>query len=121
MKTLVKKTEDTPLVTIDESGTLKFEGHSFPFDALPIYEPVIKEVKERVRNSESTRMIIEIDYFNTVSKKIFYHLFKLIESQKDSAVVWRYEEDDEEILELGEIFKSQVRVKFELEQIKIEP
>lgn len=112
MKTLLKKTDETPLVTIDENGVLTFSGKSLPEYAKYVYLPVIVEISELTKEAKLKEVVVEIDYFNTASKKVFLYIFKMLENIPDVKIVWRYKEDDEDIIELGETFFSGLNVNF---------
>jgi hypothetical protein len=65
---------------------------------------------------------MQLDYFNTSSSKIFYTIFKVLESfQKDGSsvkIIWFYEKMDEDMVQSGKDYSSIIKVPFEIEEIK---
>ena len=72
----------------------------------------------------SINLILEIDYLNTSSSRIFVELLVLIKSfSSDTTTVsytWTYEEEDEDMLELGEDLAKSAKIEFKFIEVKTE-
>lgn len=104
---IIEKTRNTPKVELLEDGHLKMEGKAFNEDPRKFFEPII----EWVRNFAASEMSFEIklEYLNTSSTKYMLEVIKIIDANSHidaKEVKWHFEEDDEEMLELGQIFEE---------------
>lgn len=101
------------------NGELLISGRSIPENSVEFYEPVIAWLDE-YKSSDGTALSIDIklEYFNTSSSKCILDLFKkleeLREAQKEIAIKWYYEEDDEDMEEAGQDFQAIINVPMEL-------
>ncbi len=121
MSLSIEKTKNTPNVYIDISeGLFVIKGPSYSEDVTNIYDPILSWIDNNM--SELDReMTCELyfDVLNSVShKKIFQILIKLngfFQNGKKINVKWFYDEDDEDILEMGEDIKELIELPFELQ------
>lgn len=95
------------------SGKAVSDGdHNF-FDR--ISRQINKYKKELVNH---TNIDINLSHVNASSKKSMVELFKQLESMKilgfEVCVNWNYTEEDDEVKELGEIFKSMFDFKINI-------
>lgn len=103
----IGKTALTPQVHFQTNGILLIKGISTPENVQTFFQPVFdwllafKETKP-----EKVNFILEIDYLNSTSSKVVVELLFILNSIKkngsDVEIVWRYEEEDEDMLELGQ-------------------
>jgi len=115
-----KKTKKTPLISLDlNENIFQIKGPSFSEDILSIYNPVIKWMEENLPNLEK-ELICEL-YFTVLNsashKKIFQILILLngyMDRGKKIKVRWYYDEDDEDIMEMGEDLTELINLPFEL-------
>lgn len=120
---IINNTTTTPKVTLDKaSGTFKFEGVSRPEDVLKFYNPIFDWIHDYLQDpNEKTVVEFRLIYHNTASAKIIVKLlnqFKLLKDfNKEIEVKWYYRENDEDIKESGEDYKSLLDIPFELIQI----
>lgn len=99
-------------------GKIEFEGCSITNDPRVFFKPIQEWVKEYGKNPPAlTEVKLCFEYIDTASVKWVYQILqelKLSESDNHKIKVeWRYETDDPEILELGEIIQSKLDVEFE--------
>ncbi len=104
---IIEKTRNTPKVEFLEDGHLIIEGKAFNEDPRTFFEPII----DWCRNFEATEMSFEIklEYLNTSSTKYMLEVIKVIDANShisSKEVRWHFEEDDEEMLELGQIIEE---------------
>ncbi len=116
----VKKTKKTPLISLDiDENIFQIKGPSFSEDILSVYEPVIKWMNENLPNIEKE---LTCEFYFTVlnsasHKKIFQILIILngfMDHGKNIKVKWYYDEDDEDIMEMGEDLTELINLPFEL-------
>lgn len=109
----IKETRSTPTVKFMACGILIITGKSMSEDSVCFYEPLIDTMKEFVKTNNSIEITIEMDYVNTVSSKMLLTLLKVpVEAEIETSIIWGYEEDDEDHLELGKYFEEILEVPF---------
>jgi hypothetical protein len=119
----IEGTTFTPEINFDiDNNTLSFLKVSKPANAIEFYQPVFEFLdnfeKEKVKAKVVQELIIDFkfDYFNTATAKILYDLlakFKRIKKQGvDIIINWFYYEEDEDLLEEGQIMAEAVGLDF---------
>ena len=108
----IDATERTPAIDLHANPLkLSITGESFPEDVAAFYGQVIHAVGN-LSTSASGPLQVEMAmiYINSSSIKAFYRIFEGIEAYRklgnDVQVVWKAEEDDDIMQELGEDFKD---------------
>lgn len=117
--------ERTPEVAFDfEENRFALRGESYPEDVSAFFGPVIAKLEEHLDALEgaSVQFDFEFVYFNSSTAKVLMGLFdKLEEAASDGNTVhirWLYEEDDENMQELGEEFGEDLEnAQFELKAL----
>ena len=115
-----EKTTQTPEISLNAiTGDLSFSGRSLPEDSSVFYKPVFSWLDEYTMNpAEKTSVIFGLDYFNTASAKaIFSIIVKFNELSKNNhpiSINWLYDEDDEDMKELGEEYQDLFSISIEL-------
>ena len=112
----------TPTVNFDgDNGVLELKGRSIPENATSFYKPFLDWIEEyRLEPQPETTLTFFLDYLNSISQKIVYDILDRcteIEKKSKVKVVWKYLEDDEEIMDEGTVFKSKVGLDFVLEEV----
>jgi len=116
----IQGTNDTPKVILDPSNNIfEISGRSLPEDVVSFYRPVIDWLEEYKSNPlQYTEFVFRYIYFNTATSKliqdILIKLEELFEAGNNVQVMWFYEEEDEDMLDIGEEFMESVDVPFEL-------
>ena len=116
----IRATNDTPKVLLDpENNIFEISGRSLPEDVVTFYQPVLDWLDEyKSVPLESTEFVFKYVYFNTATSKlimdILIRLEEIKQSGKEIHVMWFYEQDDEDMLDLGEEFSENVDVPFEI-------
>lgn len=110
---LIKATDKTPRIEGDiQTGTLRIAGKSLPENPRDFYKPFSDWlIKFYDTPSNSIRVILDIEYFNTSTSNLLVELLKQLSKMNDSkdvSVVWRYEEDDLDMEDVGNDFKMMV-------------
>ncbi|RLD51219.1 MAG: hypothetical protein DRI94_06645, partial [Bacteroidetes bacterium] len=116
----VKKTKKTPLISLDLTENIfQIKGPSFSEDILSVYDPVISWMNENLPQLEN-ELTCEL-YFTVLNsashKKIFQILIILngfMDRGKKIKIKWYYDEDDEDIMEMGEDLTELINLPFDL-------
>jgi hypothetical protein len=114
----------TPHVNFDpETGLLELKGRSIPGKFHRVLQapdrlggPICQGPRA------STRLHVQLEYFNTSSSKCILDLFKKLElvraTGNEVLVLWHYEADDEDMLEAGEDYQQIINLPFKMIQIE---
>jgi hypothetical protein len=116
----IRATNDTPKVLFDpENEIFEISVRSLPEDVVSFYQPLIDWLDE-YKDSPNlyTEFVFKYVYFNTATSKLIQDiLIKLEEIQETGnkvKVMWFYEEEDEDMFDLGEEFSENINVPFEI-------
>jgi len=114
---------DSPAVNLDKEKQLfEIKGKSLPENVNIFYQPIIDWFTEYFKNpNEETVLHFKLDYLNTASSKALLSLFLVVEEAikngKKAQVKWYYEEDDEDMKDIGEEYANIIQIPFEIIQI----
>ena len=114
----------TPTLSFDPSqGTLQIKGRCIPEDPIEFFRPLNEALSEYLQSGPSRIVVtIDLEYFNTSSSKCLLDIFRKLEpvhqaGKSEVTVLWNYEEDDEDMMEAGEDYKTIVKLLFEITKI----
>lgn len=112
----INPTKTTPAVLLDpHKGVFKLYGRSSPENSIDFYYPVKSTLSTDLR-SKSLDVNIRLDYFNTSSSKCLYDLFRVIKKLRENGtevrILWYYQPDDEDMLEVGEDYSDLLDLPF---------
>jgi uncharacterized protein YkuJ len=116
----IKATNDTPRVLFDPDNNLfEISGRSLPEDVVTFYQPVLDWLDEYTRTPlKKTDFVFKYIYFNTATSKLVQDILTKLEHLQEKGsevkVSWYYEQDDEDMLDLGIEFKENVNIAFEI-------
>ena len=123
MKNLqIEKTKITPSVYFQSDGNFKIEGRSIPEDPENFFLPLMDwlEVYFKTPNAK-TKLDIQLEYVNSGSSKFILAMLKIfkknMENGQECMVNWIYEEDDENLYELGLHYRSLLNMPFNLVEV----
>lgn len=120
---LIEGTAKTPNVKFDGGqGFIEIKGRSIPENSIEFYKPLVDWLDRYSQSpKQTTKVNIQLEYFNTSSSKCILDVFKKLESIHKSnhevVINWYYEEDDEDMLEAGEDYESIIRIPFKMIEI----
>ena len=121
---IIEGTAKTPSIRFSaDAGTLEIKGRSIPENSVEFYQPVYDWLDGyALKPVAATSMTIQLEYFNTSSSKCLLDIFRKLEAlhkseRSDIHVVWMYEEDDEDMMEAGDDYRTIVLLPFELKKI----
>lgn len=116
----IKPTSNSPFIEFDpEIGSLTIVGQSHPEDPQEFYQDLVDILEEYCRNPKQyTKVIVDLEYMNTGTSRVIYNVFRKLETiVNEKSVVevhWRYEDDDEDMLDAGQIFSELTKLKFKM-------
>jgi hypothetical protein len=122
----IQATVKTPEVLFDPSNEVfEIKGKSVPDDAEEFYKNILAWVEDYVSNPKpKTIFKIDLEYFNISSSKrilfLFYKLNELKEKGNDIKIIWYYNEDDEDMFEVGQDYAFMVKIPFEFVSYSLE-
>ena len=119
----IEVTESTPAIRCDfENEFIQIAGRSIPEDAIEFYSPIIKWLKDYQKSSkQNLKLIFFLDYINSISFKMVFEILliteKIKQDGKNVSILWKYEEDDDQILDEGSYFSSKLDIPFSFEEV----
>jgi hypothetical protein len=107
----IEETAHTPRIEGNaKTGKLRVEGRSLPEDARKFYRPLREWILDLLQsNIQNVRAEFCLEYFNTSTSKVLVDIMLSLDNCPDEvnmAVIWEYEEDDQEMQEVGEDFRA---------------
>jgi SiaC family regulatory phosphoprotein len=116
----IKATNDTPRVFFDpDNDIFEISGRSLPEDVVSFYQPILDWLDEyKLHPLKKTEFIFKYIYFNTATSKLVQDILVRLESLKVAGIevniMWYYEQDDEDMYEIGQEFKENLDLPFEI-------
>jgi Domain of unknown function (DUF1987). len=120
---LIEGTAKTPNIRFDgNQGLIEIKGRSIPENSIEFYKPLVDWLDKYAQNPKTTTKVnVQLEYFNTSSSKCILDVFKKLETihkaNHEVVINWYYEEDDEDMLEAGEDYESIIRIPFKMIEI----
>lgn len=117
---VTNETKKTPAIEFNtEIGELRIVGKSLPEYSYAFYGKIIDDVDEYIpKAKENTTLIFNLDYINTISSKLIMRIIlrfeKLLKLDKKVKVLWYYQEDDDMMLDMGQVYQSTTKIPVEL-------
>ena len=129
----IEPTLNTPSVSLDpEKRQFHFSGESRPEDVRKFYLPILEWLDRyttelTTQDSEERNSVPEFhfsfEYFNSTSAKYILDLFKILSKLHaggiSAGIFWHYEEDDEDMLEVGMEMSRMSKLPFEYVKIEM--
>ena len=116
-------TENTPTIEFDSlKGSLLIKGASIPENPLESFEPLYKVLDSYDGNpSGKTKVDFWLEYFNTSSSGCILDVLRKLQALhlkgNEVEINWHYEEEDQDILEIGQDFSAMINIPFNLKVI----
>jgi hypothetical protein len=116
---IISPTKSTPEVILDPKGNIKLTGRLIPENAEDFFYPIEKWIDEYfLMPADVTSVEIRLEYINSVGTKFLLDIIHKIthihlKKNKNKFVIdWYYKDDDEDTLEKGNFFSSNLDVPF---------
>ena len=131
-KILIKATTNTPKVVLDTDKMIfEISGESRPKDASKFYIPILQWLDELgkivTKKTDDTSLFefnFRLEYFNSLSAKYILDMCKKLSRYSSGgeniSVKWHYEEDDDDMLEVGQEMSRISKLLFEFVEIKLQ-
>lgn len=116
----ISKTKSTLGINFNaQTGVMEFTGSSFPENAIKFFDPLIKWIQDYMLNVTGKITVnFRFDYLNSSSIKYISDIVDKIEfyhtSGAEAVINWYYDENDEDVQEMGEDFKEDVTLPFNI-------
>ncbi len=127
----IKATINSPEVILDpEKKIFEISGESRPKDVPKFYNPILQWLDEFGQNltkqNDSTTLFdfnFSFEYFNSLSAKFILDICKKLSGFRSDgnniSVKWHYEEDDDDMHEVGQEMSRISKLPFEYVEIKL--
>jgi hypothetical protein len=116
---IISRTKNTPEVILDPKGIIKLTGRLIPENAEYFFNPIEDWINEYFKNpADITTVEICIEYINSTGTTYlldFIHKITHIHLLKDNKkfiINWFYKDEDEDMLEKGRFFSTDLNVPF---------
>ena len=116
---IIPLTKNTPEVILDPKGIIKLTGRLIPENAEDFFNPIEEWINEYFKNpAEITCVEIRLEYINSVGSRFLIDIIHKIthvylkKNKKKFVINWYYKDDDEDMLEKGRDFSSDLDVPF---------
>ena len=118
----VSSTQQSLEINLQADGNLILSGISTPDNVTTFFKPVNDWIVKYLDEScEHFQLEFFIDYLNTSSTRILIDILRVIKTYQTDTftpfIIWHYEADDEDILELGEELALISKLEFEYKAI----
>jgi len=119
----LEPTKRTPYVRFDlDKGTLEIKGSILLVNPTKFFDTILEYVDEYLLNPQDhTQILLHIEYYNTYASKLLLFVLKKISklSKQDLKVslIWLYEEEDEDMYEIGLHFQAILTMNTTLQPI----
>ena len=103
----IEKTNQSMEVDFNKNGKLSLKGVSTPDHVNRFFGPLFEWVNElKEEKVEQVELTMLIDYLNTSSTRVLIEFLALVGSLEKNntavSIIWEYDLEDEDMLELGE-------------------
>lgn len=112
--TIIEASKSSPYVELNPQGSIVIQGRSIIEDTVIFFKPIIDWVKQAT--CISMTMEVRMEYMNTSSSKQLLDILRAVASNPNFSSVyikWYYEEDDEDMLDLGRDYESLIHIPFD--------
>jgi hypothetical protein len=103
------------------SNKLEMIGRSIPENPELIFRRLDNWITQHFDKNGSLEVFFQLEYINSGSSKYLYEILKRLtafsKTGKGIKMKWRYEEDDEAMLELGEHYRDTAGIPLVIEMI----
>ncbi len=123
---VIESTPNLPYVDFNnQTGTIFIKGRSYSENAYTFYSRLNKWANNYLLSKpKSTHITLAFQYLNTSSGVQVFNFVRNIQQSKsygDSlTVVWGYEEDDDDLLQLGQDFSTALQLPFEFKLVEFD-
>jgi hypothetical protein len=110
------------IIFYPEISKLELTGRSIPENPEPVYSNLKRWIASHFEKNGSLDITIQMEYINSGSSRHLYDILKRLDVYvrrgKKISIKWRYEKDDDAILDLGIHFRDNAGIQLDLEMIE---
>lgn len=112
---IIKESTDTPEIHLDkENNKFEIKGRSLCDDPANFYKSAVDWFRKYAEAPNAkTELLVKFDYLNIESSKSILDILQTIENVSNVKVVWCFNEEDEDMEEIGEEIAELVTIPFE--------
>jgi len=132
-KLIIEPTSNSPSVILNpEKNKFEFSGESRPENVSAFYKPILEWLdkfstvlsdQDPSKRSMPREFECNFEYFNSTSAKFILDIYKILSKLHSEGheilVKWHYEEDDEDMLEVGMEMSRMAKLPFEYIKIEV--
>jgi hypothetical protein len=128
---IINATSNSPRVVLDpENRIFEISGESRPKDIPKFYKPILQwldEFEQSLTQQKDSTTLFEFnfrfEYFNSLSAKFILDICKKLSRLRTDgsniSIKWHYEDDDDDMREVGQEMSRISKLPFEFVEIKI--
>jgi hypothetical protein len=119
MKNFVISAEKkTPEIVFKANGELRISGNSRPEDGKNFYKAAFDWIEDfKEFGPAKITLTLDLDYINSVSVRILLTMLQtlkqIVEDKKAFKVIWKYDNNDLDMLDQGKILEKSLQHTFE--------
>lgn len=100
-----------------DSGKLSFAGRSLPENSVGFFKPILEWMGEyAAKPAKHTEVTFYIEYCNSASRKGVIDIFRVLEAMHEKGhaitVVWKFDDGDDSMREIGEEYRDLFSLEF---------
>ena len=101
---------------LDGQNCIRFEGIFIIKSLWEEDKKLIQKIKDFINGRPKVKFEFAIFYLDSVSRKIFFEMLLALKDElstiKNLEILWQFEEEDESILELGQVLSKVLEIPF---------
>jgi hypothetical protein len=109
------------IVYSPDTMDLELTGRSIPENPELIFRRFEEWITLHFEKENKLRVSIFLEYINSGSSKYLYEILRKLTGYKvagkDVQLIWKYEEDDEAMLDLGEHYRDSAGIPLEIDMV----
>lgn len=115
---IIPATQETPEIKFDNTtGKFSIIGRSYPSDTSEFYQGVNAWLNQYATQPNKTIVLeINVEYFHSVSVKFLTNIVKklinMASPEVSVSIIWFYEDDDDDNIDLGKSIERDTQTKF---------
>ena len=114
-------TEESPYITYDRMGRLLvIEGNSSLENAETFYKPFVDQLYDDLHVKRSASVDFHLTVLGHKTTKVLFKLFENLKyfklKNRLAKIIWRYDQGDSSMRELGEAFSELFELDFDLKE-----
>jgi len=118
MKNLkIESTKVSPsIIALAKKGTVHIKGVSIPENGFEYYKKASDWIVKYLDSNSGIKFVLKFHYLNSSSLHYVKELIRNAVKLTDVEVLWYYETDDEDMLDVGESLSYATDIEFKMEK-----